>query len=139
MLTAGIMCPAPIAELFIILVAEPDMLVTMGFEPSYSVAVSRCVRNGWPVFLAISLLSAALAVMTYRRHKRFDLPYAGLWFVFVLIVGAPGYLGYLLHRPWPVREPCPSCREPAPRDREDCSECGEAFPPPARKGIEVLA
>ncbi len=139
MLTVGIICPMPIGILFDIVVIEPETLVSSGFEPSYSVATWRCVRNGWPVFAAISLLSAALAVITYRRHKRFDLPYAGLWFVFVLILGAPGFLGYLWHRTWPVREPCPSCREPTPRDRESCSECGEAFPPPARKGIEVLA
>jgi predicted amidophosphoribosyltransferase len=57
----------------------------------------------------------------------------------VLVFGLPGYLGYRLHRRWPVRSPCPACGQNVPRDRDACAGCRAEFPPPAPKGIEVFA
>jgi len=49
--------------------------------------------------------------------------------VFVLLLGVPGFLGYLAHRVWPARLPCPHCGRPVPRDRPACFACGHDFPP----------
>jgi hypothetical protein len=57
----------------------------------------------------------------------------------VLLFGVLAFVGFLLHRRWPVREPCPACHARSARDREACSECGAAFPAPGLKGIEIFA
>lgn len=77
-------------------------------------------------------------VLCYRRQRKFGARWTGMWMVFVLLFGLPGYLGYLAHRKWPTRLPCPSCRRAVPRDRLACLACGQDFPAPARKGIEVF-
>ena len=42
----------------------------------------------------------------------------------------PPFVGFLLHRRWPVREPCPHCHARSARDRDACAECGDALPGP---------
>lgn len=85
------------------------------------------------------LIGAVLAVFCYRRHRRYGLPWAWAWAAFVLLFGVPAYLGYLAHRLWPTRLPCPHCGQPAPRDRPACMWCGQDLPSPPPKGIEVFA
>jgi hypothetical protein len=63
----------------------------------------------------------------------------GVWAGFVLLFGVPGCAGFLLHRRWPVREPCPHCQARVARDRDTCAECGMPFPVPVLKGIEIFA
>lgn len=60
-------------------------------------------------------------------------------FIFVLLFGPPGFLGYLFSRHWPARQACPACGASVPRDRPSCFACGSDFPEPAGKGIEVFA
>jgi hypothetical protein len=67
------------------------------------------------------------------------LPHATGWAAFVFLFGVPGWIAYRVHRTWPVFEECPACRQAAPRDRTECTECGADFPPPVLKGIEVFA
>jgi hypothetical protein len=93
----------------------------------------------WPTMLLIGLLSAAAAVYTYRRQKRYGPRGAVAWAIFVLIVGPAGLLGYLWHRRWPVLEHCASCGADAPRDRGDCVACHTEFPAPRQLGCEVFA
>ncbi len=93
----------------------------------------------WPVFLFAGVISVILAVLCYRRQRKYGLPWTWVWTVFVLLFGVPAYLGYLAHRSWPVRLPCASCGRPAPRDREACFSCNHDFPAPKPKGIEVFA
>ena len=57
----------------------------------------------------------------------------------MILFGLPAYVGYRLHRRWPIRLPCPHCQGLAPRDRTACAECGDGFPEPAGKGIEIFA
>jgi len=52
---------------------------------------------------------------------------------------ATAYLGYLAHRTWAARLPCPHCGQLAPRDRPACFACGREFPVPPPSGIEVFA
>jgi hypothetical protein len=87
----------------------------------------------------VSLLSVILAVLCWRRNRQYFQPASGLWFVFVLLMGLPGLVGYLFHRRWPVQEACPACGRLVPRDRDACAACGKEFPAPQPKGIEVFA
>ena len=91
------------------------------------------------VLCVTALIGAVLACFCYRHHRKYGLPWAWLWAAFVLLFGVPAYFGYLAHRSWPTRLPCPHCGKPAPRDRPACFACGQNFPSPAPKGIEVFA
>ena len=86
-------------------------------------------------------LASVLAVIAWRRSRAFGLRRREqiAWTVFVLLFGFPAYVGFLLYRRWPIREPCPNCHAQAPRDRAACAECGTRFPDPALKGIEIFA
>ena len=109
-----------------------------GEAPNYPTAVAKTLSACWPPLLALNLLGIALAWWCYRRQLRFGQPRVWPWTLFVLFFGVRALLAYLFHRGWPVREVCPSCRQPAPRDREVCFSCDEPFPEPAPKGTEVL-
>lgn len=104
----------------------------------YAAAVRQAFMEVWPGLLVITAFSVVLAVLCYRRQRRYGLPWTGVWTGFVLVFGLPGYLGYLAHRTWPARLPCPNCGQRVPRDRPACIVCGKDFPAPALKGIEVF-
>jgi hypothetical protein len=96
--------------------------------------------SGFSFFLVLALASV-LAIVVWRRSRSFGLPQRDqiTWAVFVLLFGFAAYVGFLLHRRWPIRQPCPSCHAEAPRDRAACVECGTRFPVPALRGIEIFA
>jgi hypothetical protein len=93
----------------------------------------------WPALVMANLLGVALAVVCYRRQRRYAQRWTWVWVGFVFLFGLPGLVGYLTHRRWPPLAACPSCHAAAPRDREACSACGQVFPRPASKGTEVFA
>ena len=88
----------------------------------------------------IVALSALFAAATWRRSRAFALPRSErvAWVIFVLLAGLPGYVGYRLHRRWPLRQDCPHCNTRVPWDREVCAACGKSFPSAPVKGIEIL-
>ena len=88
--------------------------------------------------ILISLISIGAAAQWLAAHINVPNP-AVFLIVFAFIFGLPGWIAYRFHRTWPVLEECPACHQPSPRDREDCLDCGKAFPPPPLKGIEVFA
>lgn len=106
---------------------------------SISAAMAHALSLLWPSILLDLVISAGLAWVAYRRQRQFGLPGAVSWAVFVIVFGVAGWIAYRWHRVWPVIEDCPHCRQPAPRDREECTECGAEYPPPALKGTEVFA
>jgi ABC-type amino acid transport system permease subunit len=89
--------------------------------------------------LFVCLFSLALAAWCHRRHLQYSQQTAAAWALFVMILGLPGLIGYLLHRRWPATEFCANCHKISPRDRDACLHCGTSFPPPAPKGIEICA
>ncbi len=93
----------------------------------------------WPALAITSIVSTVLAVLCFLRNRKYGLPWTAAWTVFVLLFGLPAYFGYLAHRAWPGRLPCPKCGRLAPRDRPACFVCGRDFPEPAMKGTEVFA
>jgi hypothetical protein len=84
-------------------------------------------------------VSAILAALCYRHHRRYTDRGGAAWALFVLVMGVPGAVGYWLHRQWPATERCDHCGAVVPRDRDGCLACAAEFPAPALKGIEVLA
>jgi hypothetical protein len=92
-----------------------------------------------PIFIATLLVAALFSVRCYRRQRRYSAHHTATWMVFVLLMGLPGLIGYLLHRSWPVTVRCPHCGAETPRDRDACLTCNTPFSPPAMKGIEVFA
>lgn len=108
-------------------------------ELNYWTALGEACYSAWLAILLTCTASAPCAWLCYRRQRKYGQPNAWGWAAFVLLLGVPGYLGYLAHRAWPTRLPCPHCGKPAPRDRPACFTCGRDFPPPAPKGIEVFA
>lgn len=136
--TVAIAAPMPLANLLMTLGVSAERWSTREFD-TYSAAFSATLGDFWPGTLALVVGSLALAVSAYRRQRHYALPYAGLWAVFVFLLGVPGYLAYRFHRTWPVLEDCPRCGESAPRDRDRCSDCGATFPPPELKGLEIYA
>ncbi|HEX5442671.1 MAG TPA: hypothetical protein VFW87_02530 [Pirellulales bacterium] len=107
--------------------------------PEFSSTFAKTVAVFWPALLIVYVLSAALALLAYRRQRRYELPWAGAWAVFVLLLGLPGWLAYRWHRHWPTLAPCAECHRPAPRDREACAACGALFAPPPPTGAEMFA
>ncbi len=92
-----------------------------------------------PIFIATLLLAALFSVRCYRRQRCYSAHHTATWMLFVLLMGLPGLIGYLLHRRWPIMVRCPHCGVDTPRDRDACLNCNAEFPPPAMKGIEVFA
>jgi hypothetical protein len=105
----------------------------------YAAALIKAFHNfRWELSI-MSLMSIVLAALCYRRQRKYRLPWTPVWTIFVLLFGLPAYFGYLAHRVWPGRLPCPHCGKLAPRDRSACFACGREFPEPALKGTEVFA
>ena len=93
----------------------------------------------WTSVAIATAISIILAAMSYRRQRRFGLPWTPLWTVLVLLFGVPAYIGYLAHRTWPARLPCPNCGQPAPRDRPACFLCRLDFPCAGAEGNRDIA
>jgi hypothetical protein len=135
----SLVVPAPAVTAVVGVVFIPLADVKEGRAPTYFAALAQFWPMWWPPLLVVSLLAAALAVYCYRRHRRYCQPYAAAWFVFILLTGLPGLVGYLFYRRWPVLEKCPACGQAVPRDREACAKCSAQFPLPEPKGCEVFA
>ncbi len=131
--------PVPaIIEPYMLAFAQEIYLGSDGAEDFISV-MGLALSMSWPGLVLVNFLGAISAWFCYRRQKRYARPWTRTWVVFVFLFGVPGLVGYLFHRRWPPRLPCPECDAPAPRDREACAACGKQFAPPAPKGIEVFA
>lgn len=131
--------PSPLIAAVSFGLLQPRTLVTHGRYDNFSTALAASLGAAWPSYLALLVLSAMLAVWCYRRQRRYSSTGALAWSLFVLLAGPAGAVGYLTHRIWPARTPCPECHTPAPRDRQECLACGEEFPEPELLGIEILA
>ena len=130
--------PFPLGQIPLVF-AMPQNSVQIGEADSYAAAFVPNLLRSWPGLLGAAIIGAISALAAYRRQRRFALPDAIGWAIFAFLFGAPGWIAYRWHRPWPVVEECPACAQPAPRDRNACTECGAAFPPPELKGLEVFA
>jgi len=139
------------AEAFLLALALPEPAVLFVVDLLLAIGTGRTqvgqlvlvgLRGSSGLALLVVLaLSAALAIVAWRRSRAFGLPKRdqAAWAVFVLVFGVAAYVGLLLYRRWPIRLPCPTCHAEAPRDRVACAGCGTTFPDPPLKGIELFA
>jgi hypothetical protein len=129
--------PAPVALLAI----EVWIASTADVARGQAMGVRAMLERSWPSLAAVLALSSVLAAIVWGWGRAFGLSRRErvVWAGFVLLFGVPGCAGFLLHRRWPVREPCPHCQARVARDRDTCAHCGTPFPAPALKGIEIFA
>jgi hypothetical protein len=131
--------PSPIVDAVLFGYVMPKTLIASEQYDSYSAVLAEWLPKVLPALVALVSLSAMLAALAYRRQKQFGEPAAGAWSVFVLLLGPVGYIGYRLHRVWPVRSACRACGRATPVTLWNCSECAAEAPRPELRGIEILA
>jgi hypothetical protein len=131
--------PSPLVAGLTFGLLEPRTMVLNGRYADFSTALAASLAEAWPAYLTLLVLSVVLAIWCYRRQRRYSSAGALAWSLFVLLAGPAGVVGYLTHRIWPARTPCPECHTPAPRDLQECLTCGEEFPAPEPLGIEIIA
>jgi hypothetical protein len=136
---AAVGAPAPLLLAALTFVMTPISLVSRGIEDDYASALAATLPRVWTPLAVVCLVSVVLAALVYSRHRRYSRQGATGWAMFVLLLGIPGAIGYLLHRNWPSRKRCETCGAVVPRDTATCLSCANRFPAPALKGIEVLA
>jgi hypothetical protein len=113
--------------------------VESGEAPDMRTALLELIRRFAVPYALLLVVSLALAIWTYRRHRRYESPGALAWAVFVLLLGPLGFVAYLVHRSWPVRTACEHCGRPSPRNRGACLACEQPFAAPELRGVEVFA
>jgi hypothetical protein len=136
---ASLVAPVPAGWTVAATVVVPFVHLRDGEAAGYRAALGRALGELWPGVAVAFLLAAASTWFGLRRQRQYALPGSPAWAAFVFLLGVPGLLGYLFHRAWPVRKPCPACHAQVPRDRDACAACHAAFPEPAREGTEVFA
>jgi hypothetical protein len=109
--------PAPLAGGTVTLAFIP-WIKSLEYEKPYAETVTKSFQDAWPALLGLLILASGLTYLTDRRQCKYGLPRSYAWLVFVFLLGLPGYIAYLAHRPWPIRDP---------------------LPPPEPTGLEVFA
>jgi hypothetical protein len=120
---------------------QPLLMVLGDMTNSYLDGWRLMLGQSWLSLVGVALVSLALATATWRHCERFALPLHErlVWWVFVALMGVPGFAGYLLHRRWPLRQKCPHCLATTPLATGACAWCLKRFPGPIPKGTEVFA
>ena len=120
---------------------EPLVIARNELSDDYVGGFSVMFRESGVALLVLALFSISLAALTWRRGAAYSFSLGDqlAWFAFVALFGFGGYVGFLLHRRWPLREECPSCHAQTILVRGGCTQCGEGFPGPIFKGTEVFA
>jgi hypothetical protein len=132
----GIAMPSPAPML-----AVQALIATPIRPEGYAGRLAKQLRRAAPALAAVVLLSLGLAAAAWKRSAAFGLSRREqiVWAALTAVFGVPAFVGFLLHRTWPAREPCPHCRANVPRDRIACEACGTPFPAPALRGTEIFA
>ncbi len=136
----SVVVPAPLPFAFVELFFVPAARGTLRWNAGFlRYDFDNMVKASILPFLVIAAISLGLAIWCYVRHRQYSKHGALTWAIFVFLFGAPGFIGYLLHRRWPATEKCANCGTTSPRDRDACLNCNTEFPLPALTGIEIFA
>jgi hypothetical protein len=131
--------PEPIVPLLINFVLGPFLGVTDDGRLGYWASVAEMMTVYWPM-LVLTTFFGIVSVWLYWRHAlRFGNRLSAAWMAVIFLLGIPGYIGYRLHRHWPMRMLCASCGASVPRSRLACLSCGTEFPLPKPNGLEIFA
>lgn len=131
--------PLPLLAAFVTVVVFPLSKTQFDESLAYGDALLQSLIETGVYPLVTLLISAALAWLCYRRQRRYGDPVIWPWIVLIMLLGAPGYVGYRFHRRWPARLACPACRMPSPVEHAKCIDCGADWPRADAKGIEVYS
>jgi hypothetical protein len=120
---------------------QPLLMVVGDMADSYRDGWRLMLEQSWLSLVGVAVASLVLATATWWHSERFALPLRErlAWWVFVALVGLPGFAGYLLHRRWPLRQKCPHCLAITPLATGTCAWCEKRFSGPIPKGTEVFA
>jgi len=99
---ASLIVPAPVASMLM-----PAAIISADRDLPFPSALSLAFSKVWPMQIFIALLAIGLAWWTDRRRRRLGLGRSVPWLVFVFLFGLPGFLAYLVHRRWPIRNSAP--------------------------------
>jgi len=78
------------------------------YEVSFADAAVELLSQTWPVLIGVLLVGLICAWLTDRHRQGCGLPRSWGWIAFAFLLGMPGYLGYMLHRRWPVKQLAPA-------------------------------
>jgi hypothetical protein len=131
--------PVPAVIIPLMIFVFPQEYMNQSQSKSWQESFGMMLTILWPLLLGMIVLSGGLSWRCVKHQRKYHQKYVWSWAVFVFLFGLPAYMGYRLHRRWPVLDPCPTCGANVPRDREKCSACDAAFPEPELKGTEVFA
>jgi hypothetical protein len=131
--------PISIAWLLGVSIGAPLVLFQNHLAGSYANGVAQSFSAAWPPLVFVLILSAAFAWVTLQLHRKYRRPATGAWVAFVLLMGLPGFIAYLVEHHRHKLEACPQCGEIVPRDRDACAACNTEFAPPPRVGTEIFA
>jgi hypothetical protein len=134
----AIAMPVPIGFVLAIFLV-PISLLQSGQADTYLDAVRTSLDTGWIGLVAAIAIGTMLAWITNCLQRKYLRSATGIWCTFVLLLGLPGFLAYLIEHRRPKLEACGECGAIVPRDRDACAACRTEFAPPARLGTEIFA
>ncbi len=125
---------------------ESELNVTTGMDlaKDYPTAARILGEKHQSIFrriiigVILSLLMALGALLWDRRYHGTMISQV-VWFIYVLLCGLPGLVGYLTHRKWPARLPCVHCGNKLPVTTTVCPKCSTPVPPPEHTEREIFA
>lgn len=100
-LAYAVVLPTPVFSGILTFCVIPMTIPSMNGQP-YSAALLEALSFLWLGLLLLLCVSGYLAYITLKRERRFHSEYAIISVVFVFLFGWFGYVGYRLHRRWPI-------------------------------------
>jgi hypothetical protein len=131
--------PIPVGWATVVGVIAPLNMIQSNQAASYDEVMAKIFRPSTFPFVAIALCGILLAWITFRIQRKYHRQANGVWVAFVLLLGLPGFLAYLIEYRRAKLETCGECGKVVPRDREACAACETEFAAPARVGTEIFA
>jgi hypothetical protein len=137
----SLVLPAALPAPAILCFVEPLVIARMELSAGYLDGFSVMTRESGLALFVLAMFVVSLAAITWRRGVACSLSLGErfAWTAFVVLFGLGGFVGFLLHRRWPLRAECPSCHAQTVLEHGSCARCGEEFPGPIFKGTEVFA
>lgn len=127
--------PVPILLPF----AETGIICFIDQVDSYG-AAWRVLGQAWPSYLVLAALSLllTLASMEFARRHGVSRRERAVWGCYVFLFGIPGFVGFWLHRRWPLRLACPQCGGKIALTQPACPACGGMLLDAKPKGTEIF-
>jgi len=97
-------------------------------------------RHGWLFYgpLLVAAILSGIATLLFGRRLGFSWPKTFAWSVGNVLLGPGGVIVMLSLNDWLARESCSACGGKRLVDRQACSCCGTALPPPMVDGREIF-